>query len=499
MRRELFAGICLAAAIATIAGCSSNDDTTPTPTPEPDPRPPTPPEWDRPVTRLDEAAAAAARAACSFKRGALPDETLGTSIPTGKDIPIETIVVLVQENRSFDHYFGHFGKYAGRTDVEVPPSEDVTNPSRIGDVSSATHKWQRAGHHCFLDTDHGWNATHTQVNAGKMDGFYETNHDIKGETMPDPTMALRDGERAMWWYDDKELPYYYALAKEYGLADHYFSSLQGPTWPNRMFVFAGTSFGRTTNRNFPSLSSFKYPELDIVVLDELDKRHVDWRLYSAGIAGAAVVLGAELPLRYNRDVVEPIDAFFEDAAAGKLPPVVYVDPDFTKTGAPDGNDEHPPAHLQIGQAFTKRIVDTLMKSPQWSKTALFITYDEHGGLYDHLPPPKACIPDESSPVDANNAKVDGAFDAYGVRVPLIVVSPYAKKGFVAHGVYDHSSILRFIQAKHRLPALTNRDANALAPMEFFDFAAPPRLAIPPLPEANVDPGEKAYCDATFSK
>lgn len=497
MRWELL-GLGAAIVLATIAGCGSSDDTTPTPAPEPDPRPPTPPEWDRSVTRPDEAAASASRAACTFKRGALPDETLGNGIPTGKDIPIETIVVLVQENRSFDHYFGHFGKYAGRTDVAAPP-EDIANPSRTGEVSSATHKWQRAGHHCFLDTDHGWNAVHTQVNGGKMDGFYETNHDIKGETMPDPTMALRDGERAMWWYDEREIPFYYALAKEYGLADNYFCSMQGPTWPNRMFVFAGTSFGRTTNRNFPSLSTYRFPENDVVVLDELEKRHVDWRLYSAGIAGAAVVLGAELPLRYNRDIVYPIDNFFEDAAAGKLPPVVFVDPDFTKTGNPDGNDEHPPAHLQIGQAFSKRIVDALMKSPHWKSSALFITYDEHGGLFDHVPPPKACVPDDSAPVDADNKKVDGAFDAYGVRVPLIVVSPYAKRGHVSHAVYDHTSILRFIQAKHRLPALTARDANALPPTDFFDFAAPPRLEIPALPEATVDPGEKSYCDATFAK
>ncbi len=495
--RRILSAFAIATGLA-IGACDNGDITTTTVPPvEPDTRPPTPPEWDRAVTRTDEATASAARAACTFKRGALPDETLGLGIPTGKDIPIETIVVLVQENRSFDHYFGHFAKYAGRNDVEVPPSEDVTNPSRTGPASSEVHKWQRAGHDCFLDTNHSWSGTHTQVDNGKMDGFYETNHDIKGETIPDPTMALRDGERAMWWYDEKELPYYYALAKEFGLADHYHCALQGPTWPNRMFVFAATSFGRTTNRNFPKLDAYRFPDNDIVVLDELEKRHVDWRLYSSGIAGAAVVLGAELPLRYNRDIVSPIQDFYADAAAGKLPSVVFVDPDFTKTGDPDGNDEHPPAHLQVGQAFTKSIVDALMKSPQWSKSALFITYDEHGGLYDHVPPPKACVPDDNPPIDADGKHVDGAFDALGVRVPLLVVSPYSKRGYVSHAVYDHTRSVRFIQAKHRLPALTARDANALVPTDFFDFGKPPNTAVPPLPDAPIDQGEKAYCERTF--
>jgi phospholipase C len=404
----------------------------------------------------------------------------------------------MQENRSFDHYFGHFNKYAGRTDVTSAP-ENASNPDRVGPVSSGTHPWHRAPHYCFLDTNHGWRGSHIQFDEGKMDGFYETNHDLKGEVMPNPEEALRDGERAMTWYDEKEIPYYYALAKTFGLGDHYFASLLGPTWPNRMYLFAATSFGFSENRAFPDLAAYPFPQNDAVILDELDKRHVDWKLYSAGIAGAAVVLGAQLPLRYSRDVLFNIDEFFKDAAEGKLPPVVYLDPDFTKTGAPDGNDEHPPANLQVGQRYTSRIVEALMKSPQWGKLALFITYDEHGGIYDHLPPPKACVPDDKLPSDKNGTPVDFAFDRYGVRVPFLVVSPYAKRGYVSHGVYDHSSIVRFIQAKHRLPALTARDANALAPMDFFDFQSPPNLEIPQLPEAVVEPGEMSYCDQTFAK
>lgn len=490
MRR--FAVIALVAA----AACSKNEPApAPAPEPTPDHRPPTPAEWDRQVTRTNEAAASADRLACKFGRGALADESLGSEIPVGKDIPIETIVVIMQENRSFDHYFGRFGKYAGRTDVESPP-EGASNPERVGDVSSAKKPYEHAGHYCFLDTTHSWTNTHKQINGGKMDGFFETNHDIKGEVMTDPTMALRDGSRAMWWYDERELPFYYALAKEFGIGDHYFSSVPGPTWPNRMFLNAATSFGLTQN-TFPNIDAYPYPDRDVVVQDELEKRHVDWKSYSDGPPTVSTVIGFQVTTRYQpREVKGAMQDFFADAAAGKLPPVVWIDPNAIKSGDWDSDDEHPPAHLQIGQKFVGDIVNALMKSPQWSKMAIFITYDEHGGLYDHVPPPKACEPDDLPAINEARQPVEGKFDSYGVRVPFMVVSPFAKRGHVSHAVYDHTSILRFIQAKHRIPALTRRDANANVPIDFFDFGAP-NTTVPSLPEANVEQGEHAYCKQTF--
>lgn len=483
---------------AAAAACSKSEPaaTPPAPAPEPDPRPPTPAEWDRQVTRTNEATASADRLACKFARGALPDESLGSEIPVGKDIPIETIVVIMQENRSFDHYFGRFGKYAGRTDVESPP-EGASNPARAGDVSAATFPYEHAGHFCFLDTAHGWTKVHKQVNGGKMDGFYETNHDIPGEVMPDPTMALRDGSRAMWWYDERELPYYYALAKEFGIADHYFSSLQGPTFPNRMYFVAATSFGKTNN-TIPNIDAYDYPNNDVVLHDELEKRHVDWKVYSDGPPTVAAVVGFQLATRWApREVKFVMSDFFADAAAGKLPPVVWVESNALRNGEWDGDNEHPPAQLQVGQKWTADVVKALMTGPQWSKMAVFLTYDEHGGLYDHVPPPKACKPDDKGPVTEDGQPLEGAFDELGVRVPLIVASPWSKRGHVSHAVYDHTSIVRFIQAKHRLPALTGRDANANIPIDFFDFGAPPNAAVPNLPEAPVDSGENAYCKQTF--
>src|SRR5262249_1624746 len=156
--------------------------------------------------------------------------------------------------------------------------------------------WEHAGHYCFLDTGHSWTKTHKQIAEGRMDGFYETNHDAKSETMEDPTMALRDGERAMWWYDEREIPFYYSLAKEFGLADKYFAALPGPTWPNRMYLIAATSFGLVEN-TFPNIDAYVYPDSnnDAVIFDELDRRHVDFKFYTTGgPPGSAVVLGFQL-------------------------------------------------------------------------------------------------------------------------------------------------------------------------------------------------------------
>ena len=459
-------------------------------------RPPTPAEWDRMVTRPDEASAKGSRTACKFGRGAMPAETLGGELPVDKDIPIETVIVLMQENRSFDSYFAHLGKYAKRTDIESAP-EDTTNPTNVGVAPGALHKWQHAPHKCFLDTNHEWTGSHVQYDDGKMDGFFQTNQDWAGETIKNPTPPLMDGERALWWYDERDIPFYYSLASTFGIGDKYFCSLLGPTWPNRMFLYGATSFGRTSNI-FPELGLFAFPDNDATIFDELEKRHIAWNIYTANLPGAAVLVGPAITNRWGRNPVHSIDEFNTEAAAGTLPPVVFVDPYLGDEG-PGRNDEHPPAHLQVGQKFVSDVVHTLFKSPQWAKSALFITYDEHGGIYDHVPPPAACEPDKLLPTFDKGEPTPGKFDRLGARVPIIVVSPFAKKAHVSHVVYDHTSITRFIQAKFKLPALTARDANADALFDFFDFANPPFVTPPDIPEPPIDTAELDYCTKTFAK
>jgi phospholipase C len=465
-----------------------------------DPRPPTPPEWDRSVVRPDEATASAERTACHFDRGALADETLGTSIPVGKDIPIDTIVVLMMENRSFDHYFSRFGRYAGRTDIEVA-ADDATNPETPvgsidagddgGDAGSPLHARRRGDMLCFSDTDHSWAASHTQYDDGSMDGFWATN-----DTPGDP---LRNGDRALWWYDEQEIPFYYALAKSFALGDHYHCALLAETWPNRAYLVAATSFGHVA-MGFPDLTGCSYPACDAVVLDELDKRHVDFMLYTAGGPPATtIVVGPTIGTRWGRSVIGTIEDFEAAAAAGTLPPVAFVDPDYRTEGSADSEDEHPPGDIQVGQKFSARVVNAVMHSPQWNRAALFLTYDEHGGIYDHVPPPPACKPDSHAPMGMDGTPAPGAFDRLGFRVPFMVISPYAKRGYVSHDVLSHTSITRFIEARFRVPALTARDANSMIPIDSFDFGAPPKLDLPSLPEATVDPTRYADCQKTFPK
>src|SRR5262249_36629332 len=172
-----------------------------------------------------------------------------------------------------------------------------------------------------------------------------------------------------------------------------------------------------------------------------------------------------------------IDDYSADAAAGPLPHVAFIDPIFL---GPQENDEHPPANPQVGEHFVAQIYAALAASPNWSSSALIVTYDEHGGFYDHVPPPPACAPDDVPP-ELAPGDVSAGFDRYGFRVPLMVISPYARPGFVSHETYDHTSILRLIEAKYGLPALTSRDANATPLTALFDFDRVSFATAPQLP------------------
>jgi phospholipase C len=483
-------------ALAALA-CSKSTDSTDNPDAGDDTRAPTPSEWDRAVTRPDDKAASDGRAACKFAAGAMPAETLGASTPVDKDIPIETVIVLMMENRSFDSYFGHLNKYAGRTDIESAP-DDTKLPDKAGGAP-ATHPYQHGKHLCFLDTNHEWSGSHKEANDGKMDGFYEVNQGWDQGELVNPTPALYDGERALWWYDERDIPFYYELAKTFAIADHYHASLLGPTWPNRMYLYAGTSFGKASNV-FPELTLYTYPEKDSSIFDELEKRHVDWSIYYQDAPGAGLLYATAILSRWGRNPLHNVQEFFDAASQGTLPSVVFLDPPGLAVDNADSADEHPPADVHVGQKFASDVVRAVMQGPQWKKTALFITYDEHGGVFDHVPPPSACKPDDTPPkLEGADVGTVGGFDRLGVRVPLIVVSPYAKRAYVSHAVYDHTSITRFLQAKFKVPALSGRDANADPLMDLFDFKAPAFVDPPNLPQPTIDQAELDYCKTTYVK
>jgi phospholipase C len=472
---------------------------------------PTPSAWDTPVTRPDDQTATQNRASCTYKRGDMPAATLGASTPVDKDIPITNVIVITLENHSFDNYFGRLGAFLNRTDIESPPP-NASNPGppydggALDDAGNGIYPYTHADHLCTLDTNHEWNGSLLEWADGGMTGFVQQNDGWSAGDLPqgaDPSLA--SGARAMFYYDQTDIPFYYALAQNFAIADHYHASLRGPTWPNRMYQWSATSFGITIN-TFPPVSQYGFPPTgsdggyapdEVSILDELEERHTDWMIYADALPTMAVVHGIGYLNRWGRPVIQKTADFMAAAKAGTLPSMAFVDPDTTHENA-DGQDEHPPADIQIGQKFVSDIVHAVMASPQWPHAAIFITWDEHGGFYDHVPPPSACIPDNLDPVlGGPDNTIPAKFDHLGMRVPFIVVSPYAKKGYVGHVVYDHTSVLRFIEAKFKVPALSGRDANADIPTDLFDFSAPAQLTPPTIPEPTIDPAGVTYCETTF--
>jgi phospholipase C len=247
---------------------------------------------------------------------------------------------------------------------------------------------------------------------------------------------------------------------------------------------AGTSFGKVVNElaTTPGKSIFSL----------LTDHQITWKVYQSDLAAgnlltefAAVSVGK----------VVPIDQFAQDAASGMLPQVAFIDPQLL-VGKATQTSEHPPADVQIGQKFVYDQVKALLASPAWRTSAMFITYDENGGLYDHVAPPTACAPNDTPPSMGADL---GGFDHYGFRVPVYVLSPFAKKHFVSHVVHSHTSILRFIEAKFDLPALTNRDANSDAMLDMFDFDNPPFVTAPTFAEPVVDAAKLAACTTKYGE
>ncbi len=453
---------------------------------------PGPPDWNRSVTEPTVANATTERASCTFKAGALPAETQGQGYPNGTDIPIDHIVVMMMENRSFDHYFQQLPQN-GQTDVEVAPAS-FHNLDNSGMPVYPTRDTAL----CFVDTAHGWDEVHLQVNGGKMDGFFSTNDQDHDTSIMGGSMNMISGTRGLTYYEAEDLPLYYWIANNFSIADHYHSALQGPTWPNRMYMYGATSRGKTGN-------DFVQNDKNLI-FDELTERQVPWTIYYNGDPGIGVFPDRFIEFYDNDSPVPemaPLDQFFTDAAAGKLPSVLFLDPGLGHEGV-QSSDEHPPAMMQVGQQLIAKVVSALITSPNWAHTALFMTYDEHGGLYDHVVPPAACPPDEyypnvddSEPSPIPSPAPGQGFDALGIRVPMLVISPYAKKHAVAHHTYDHTSILRFIEARFVMPALTNRDANAEAPWEMFDFSKADNLSPGQPPMPTIDQAKLNTCISVF--
>ncbi len=338
------------------------------------------------------------------------------------DAGIDTLVFLMMENRSYDHYFG------ARSLLGSAPGdglrEGMTNPALDGTqvpIFAAS-----AGEQCVIDPPHGWDASRTQFAAGQNDGFVIAHQEEHGGSLLIEPMQYMLREH---------LPVSWALADAYTTCDRWFSSVLGPTLPNRMYWHAATSNGAMTNQEVLNGAFEGLP----TIYHRLNAADIDWAYYYGDFPVLAVLDGIPLSGRLR----PTMDAFIADAAAGALPPVVYIDPTFSL------NDDHPPHHPLLGQQLIAAVYQALATSPHWERCMLVVTYDENGGFFDHVPPPKA----------ADERAAQG-FDQLGFRVPAMVIGPYTKQGYVSSVVYDHTSALKHLENVHGLEPLTARSSAA---------------------------------------
>ncbi|HTX07700.1 MAG TPA: alkaline phosphatase family protein [Solirubrobacteraceae bacterium] len=407
-----------------------------------------------------------------------PDEAPGSSNP---DMPFEHLVVVMMENHSFDNLLGALS--LTRTDVHGLTFEDGkatnSNPGGPGTPPVVT-AFPLTNTSQGSDVSQTWKDSHDQIDGGRMDGFVRT----------------MNSEQPMGYYTPAVLPFAYSLASTFTVANQWFSSLPGPTYPNRRFLLAGTAYGTTQTRGDPLLADSPPSG---TVFDLLSNQGISWADYFSDLP-MSVVIGRSI--LDHADHHHVIDTFFEDCRTGSLPQVSFVDPrigvasrigqpiaqlpfpfdewlkriDADLSNADPAETEEDPQDMYYGEAWAYRVVTSVIQSPVWPQTCLIYLYDEHGGYYDHVAPPAAIPPDDIKPI-LQPGDPDGGYDMYGPRVPAIVVSPHSKPGATTDVVHDHTSVLATIEAKWNLPALTRRDANARDIMDFLD-PGPPALLHP---------------------
>jgi phospholipase C len=381
--------------------------------------------------------------------------------PSGGLSNIKHVFFLLQENRSFDNYFGKMGDYRaqrGYTDPFDGLPTNVALPDYSGTKTVAPFHFQTV---CHENLSPGWNESHYDVDGGKMDNFMKTSGSV-------PSTIDPQGTRAMGYYDWTDLPYYYELAFQFGTSDRFFSPVLAPTIPNRMYMFTGTSFGYVRPVTPPS-GGFTQK----TIFDALDAAGISWRYY---YQDSSVFLAQFSTWQKDSGKVYSISSYYNDIQnPSTLPQVIFIE-----RASQSGYDEHPSNNIQKGAARVKQILDALMASPTWSSSAFFWTMDEAGGMYDHVNPPAAVKPDGIAPI-LKSTDIKADFNQYGMRIPLIVVSPWAKAHYVSHTPMDLTAILKFIEVRFGVPALTARDANSSDMTEFFDFTNPSHMTPPSLP------------------
>ncbi len=387
------------------------------------------------------AGAAATTAAVAAGRAEALPRLAGTrtALPSPGTSGLEHIVVVCMENRSFDHYLGWLpgadGKQAG---LSYPDDKGVPHPTHH------LKDWQGCG---FNDPDHSYDGGRVQFDNGACDGFRKGSND----------------DFALGYYTKDDLPLYGPLTEAATTFDRYFCSILGPTYPNRFYTHSAQTDRLDNVMRFSTMPT---------IWDRLADAGVSTRYYFSDLPFLGLWGEKYLP------IARRTENFYADALAGNLPAYSYVEPFLLGEDQGGSNDDHPHADIRRGQAFLSQVAAAVVNGPLWDKTALVVTYDEWGGFFDHVPPP--LLPDQHDP------GVGREHSRAGFRVPCFVLSPFARRGYVGHNVYDHTSILKMVEWRFGLSPLTARDAAARNLAETFEFARP-RTDVPHLPLVP-DPG-----------
>ena len=382
------------------------------------------------------ASAAGAAVASGCGESSTPAENpSNANLPDPATSGIDHIVVVMMENRSFDHYYGWLpgadGKQAGRSFVDT-----------AGKTQSSYHltDFQNCAN---ADPDHSYEGGRKELNGGAMDGFLLPS--TPGDTFP------------IGYYEEADLPFHGPAARNWTVCDRYFCSILAETYPNRFYMHSGQT-SKLHNSDSPTTTSLPS------IWDALQAKGISGNYYYADIP-----FTAEYGTTYL-NISLPFTSFLLQAAAGTLPPVSYVDPTFLGEGQGISHDDHPLADIRNGQAFLNQVYDAVRNGPHWDRTLLVINYDEWGGFADHVEPGFAPITDAE--------KALGNDGRLGFRVPTVIIGPRARRGHVEHTQFDHTSVLNMMVWRWGLKPWYPRASTSNNLAVALDFDSPLNTAAP---------------------
>ncbi len=429
--------------------------------------------------------------------------------------PVNHVIIMLEENRSFDSYFGKLNDYlqangypqAGQ--IDGIPAAGFSNVSPTGQVITSYH----SGSACMENLSPDWAEDHHEVNLSNAAAASPTNAPMDGFVNAAAGMSQfygfldTSGHRAMGYYTDQDLNYYYFLASNFATADRFFSPVPTNTTNNRLYMFAATSEGTVHTPGGDESCPGEITTLDSETIWELLSRHnVSWKIYISdpsprcnNTTPACLALSTYLQFFTYGGTTEAqshlatINDYFNDVKNGTLPSVSFIE-----SGSFSGRDEHPSGkdlvagiqthiNIQTGAQFVSTIINAFMNSPSWKDSIFFWAFDEGGGAFDHVPPISVPNPDGIQPVLclSKDTAVGGDFTMTGFRVPMLVISPFTKKNFVSHTPMDYTAFLAFVESHFNLTSLTKRDAAMPDMSEFFDFTNPPWTTPPSPPAQNM--------------